>query len=97
MVDRSRNLDEAKTQIKSKPRPIQAETQGWSERRLIRPIQAEVDANEEDQQRVIEKRRGWLDPLKQRVNEEWEKSDEMRKRELRWESQMQEREKILIK
>ena len=48
MVDQSRNLDEAKTQIKSKSRPIQAETQGWSERRLIRPIQAEVDADEED-------------------------------------------------
>ena len=47
-----------------KPRPIQAETQGWSERRLIRPIQAEVDADEEDQQGVNEKRRGWSDPLK---------------------------------
>ena len=48
MIDRSRNLDEAETQIKPKPRPIRAETQGWSERRLIRPIQAEVDADEED-------------------------------------------------
>ena len=35
----------------SKPRPIQAETQGWLDRRLIRPIQAKVDADEEDQQR----------------------------------------------
>ena len=32
-----------------KPRPVQAETQCWSEWRLIRPIQTEVDANEEDQ------------------------------------------------
>ena len=39
----------AETQIKPKPRPIQAETQGWLEWRLIRPIQAEVDTNEEDQ------------------------------------------------
>ena len=50
---------------KPKPKPIQAKTQGWSERKLIKPIQAEVDANEEDQQRVNEKRRGWSDPLKQ--------------------------------
>ena len=28
MVDRSQNLDEAKTQIKPKPRPIQPKTQG---------------------------------------------------------------------
>ena len=48
---------------KLKPKPIQAKTQGWSERKLIKPIQAEVDANEEDQQRVNEKRRGWLNPL----------------------------------
>ena len=48
-----------------KPRPIQAETQGWLDRRLIRPIQAKVDADEEDQQRVNEKRRGWSNPLKQ--------------------------------
>ena len=41
MIDWSQNLDEAKTQIKPKPRPIQPKTQGWSERRLqrlIRPI-----------------------------------------------------------
>ena len=49
MVDWSWNLDQAETQIKPKPRPIQAETQGWLEWRLIRPIQAEVDTNEEDQ------------------------------------------------
>ena len=48
----------------SKPRPIQAETQGWLDRRLIRPIQAKVDADAEDQQRVNEKRRAWSDPLK---------------------------------
>ena len=59
--------------MKPKPRPIQAETQGWSKQRSIRPIQAEFDADKEDQQRVNEKRRGWSDLLKKRVNEEWER------------------------
>ena len=55
----------SETPIKPKPKPIQAETLGWSEWRLIKPIQVEVDADEEDQQRVNEKRRGWLNPLTQ--------------------------------
>ena len=97
MVDRSRNPDAVETQIKPKPRPIQAETQGWSEWRLIRPIQAEIDTDEKDQQRVNEKRKGWSDPLKQvekkrptkrlirpiEAESEWEVRDKEKRRDKR--------------
>ena len=75
--------------MKTKPKSLRpklcdyfvSHSHGWSESkprssrnpRLIRPIQVEVDADEEDQQGVNEKRRGWSDPLKQRVNGEWER------------------------
>ena len=58
--------------IKPKPRSPRpklydffvSHSHGWLEPKP-RPIQAKVDADEEDQQRVNEKRKGWSDPLKQ--------------------------------
>ena len=87
--------------MKPKPRPIQAETQGWLEQRFIRPIQAKVDADEEDQQRVNEKKRSWSNPLKQvekkrlirpiEVESEWGVREKEKiskdKREKKWEKQ----------
>ena len=89
-----------------KPRPIQAETQGWSDpfkpksmltkrtnREWMR--KEEVDQTHWSGLKRRGWRRGWSNPLKQRVNEEWERrKKEAETRERKTETNRDKREKI---
>ena len=101
MVDRSRNLDP----FKQKPKVDRSK--GWLDpfkpkstltKRTNKEWMRKEEVDQTHWSRL--KRKGWSDPLKQRVNEEWErrkKEADTREREKKWEKRRpmrQEREKI---